>query len=212
MYIPKQFEETNIDVLHRLIQAKPLATLVTLKDGMIEANHIPLVFTGSTSALGVLSGHVARANTIWKDHPEDREVLAIFQGAESYITPSWYVSKAESGKVVPTWNYVSVHAKGRMRVIQEPEWMLTQLNALTDHNEARFAHPWSVSDAPSEFTEKLLVAIVGIQIEITDLKGKWKISQDKSQRDRAAVAAGLAHNKHVEMAELVNRTLAEGRK
>ena len=179
---------------------------------MIEANHIPLVLTGSTSALGVLNGHVARANTIWKDHPEDREVLAIFQGAESYITPSWYVSKAESGKVVPTWNYVSVHAKGRMRVIQEPDWILTQLNALTDHNEARFAHPWSVSDAPSEFTEKLLDAIVGIQIEITDLNGKWKISQNQSQQNRAAVAAELAHSRHVEMADLVNRTLAEERK
>lgn len=208
MYIPKQFEETSIGVLHRLIQDKPLATLVTLRDGEVEANHIPLQLT-STLAFGVLSGHVARANTLWIDHPEDREVLVIFQGAESYITPSWYASKAEAGKVVPTWNYITVHARGRLRVIHDPDWILSQLGALTDHNEAGFAHPWAVSDAPSEFTHKLLEAIVGIQIEITDLKGKWKISQNRSTQDRATVVAGLINSGQNEMAELVKSTLEE---
>jgi transcriptional regulator len=207
MYIPKQFEETSIDVLHRLIQAKPLATLVTLRHGEVEANHIPLQLA-STSELGVLSGHVARANRLWTDHPEDREVLVIFQGAESYITPSWYASKAETGKVVPTWNYITVHARGRLRVIHDSDWILSQLRALTDHNEAGFVHPWAVSDAPSEFTQKLLEAIVGIQIEITDLKGKWKISQNRSTQDRATVVAGLTNSGQNEMAELVNSTLA----
>ncbi len=207
MYIPKQFEETNTNVLHRLIQANPLATLVTFRNGEVEANHIPLQLA-STSEFGVLSGHVARANTLWMDHPEDREVLAIFQGAESYITPSWYASKAETGKVVPTWNYITVHARGGLRVIHDPDWILSQLGALTDHNESGFAHPWVVSDAPREFTQKLLEAIVGIQIEITDLKGKWKISQNRSQQDRATVVAGLVNRGQDEMAELVHGTLA----
>lgn len=208
MYIPKQFEETSIDVLHRLIQAKPLATLVTLRHGEVEANHIPLQLA-STSELGVLSGHVARANTLWIDHPEDREVLVIFQGAESYITPSWYASKAETGKVVPTWNYITVHARGRLRVIHDPDWILSQLSALTDHNEAGFAHPWTVSDAPSEFTQRLLEAIVGIQIEITDLKGKWKVSQNRSDQDRASVISGLSGVGHFEMAAIVSACVKE---
>lgn len=212
MYIPKQFEETSIDILHRLIQENPLAILITSRGDEVEANHIPLVLNGSTSKLGVLSGHVARANTLWQDHPEDREVLAIFQGGESYISPSWYASKAETGKVVPTWNYVAVHAKGRLRVIHDPAWILSQLGTLTDHNEAGFAHPWSVADAPREFTEKLVEAIVGIEIEITDLKGKWKISQNRSQQDQASVVTGLTNSGRVEMAELVSSTLAEERK
>lgn len=210
MYIPKQFEETDVEVLHELIRIKPLATLVTLNAGGIEANHIPLILSAETKPYGTLSGHVARSNPLWQDHPANTDVLVIFHGAESYITPSWYASKAESGKVVPTWNYVSVQAKGRFRVIHEPDWILSQLESLTAHNEAGFEHPWTVADAPHEFTRKLLDMIVGIEIEITGLKGKWKVSQNRSDQDRASVVSGLTSTGQPEMAALVKRCAKDG--
>ncbi|ADL55532.1 FMN-binding negative transcriptional regulator [Gallionella capsiferriformans] len=210
MYIPKQFEETDVDVLHELIRIKPLATLVTLNAGGIDANHIPLILSAETKPYGTLSGHVARSNPLWQNHPADTDVLVIFHGAESYITPSWYASKAESGKVVPTWNYVSVQAKGRLRVIHEPDWILSQLESLTAHNEAGFEHPWAVADAPHEFTRKLLDVIVGIEIEITELKGKWKVSQNRSDQDRASVVSGLTNTGQPEMAALVKRCAKDG--
>ncbi len=203
MYIPRQFEEPNIEVMHELIRAKPLATLVTLNAHGIEANHIPLVLAAEPAPYGVLSGHIAKANPLWHEHPADTDVLVIFHGAESYITPSWYASKAETGKVVPTWNYVSVQAKGRLRVVHDANWIRAQLESLTAHNEAGFNHPWAVSDAPQEFTSKLLEAIVGIEIAITDLKGKWKVSQNRSAQDRASVTNGLAKQGQYEMAGLV---------
>ncbi len=210
MYIPKQFEETDVEVLHELIRIKPLATLVTLNAGGIEANHIPLILSAETKPYGTLNGHVARSNPLWQEHPADADVLVIFHGAESYITPSWYASKAESGKVVPTWNYVSVQAKGRFRVIHEPDWILSQLESLTAHNEAGFEHPWTVADAPHEFTRKLLDMIVGIEIEITGLKGKWKVSQNRSDQDRASVVSGLTNTGQPEMAALVKRCAKDG--
>ena len=210
MYIPKQFEETDVEVLHELIRIKPLATLVTLNAGGIEANHIPLILSAETKPYGTLSGHVARSNPLWQDHPADADVLVIFHGSESYITPSWYASKAESGKVVPTWNYVSVQAKGRLRVTHEPDWILSQLESLTAHNEAGFEHPWTVADAPHEFTRKLLDVIVGIEIEITELKGKWKVSQNRSDQDRASVVGGLTSTGQPEMAALVKRCAKDG--
>ncbi|HCI14069.1 MAG: transcriptional regulator [Gallionellales bacterium GWA2_60_142] len=203
MYIPRQFEEPNIEVMHELIRAQPLATLVTLNANGLEANHIPLALSTEPVPYGVLSGHLARSNPLWQEHPADTDVLVIFHGAESYITPSWYASKAESGKVVPTWNYVSVQAKGKLRVIHDINWIRAQLESLTAHNEAGFDHPWAVSDAPQEFTSKLLEAIVGIEIVITDLKGKWKVSQNRSAQDRSSVANGLINHGHYEMAELV---------
>ena len=209
MYIPAQFDEENIEVMHELIREKPLATLVTLNSGGIEANHIPMVLFTKSGAYGTLRGHVARSNPLWHEHPENTDVLLVFHGADSYITPSWYASKQESGKVVPTWNYVSVQAKGKLRVIQEPNWIRSQLESLTAHNEAGFDHPWAVSDAPNEFTTKLLEVIVGIEIIITELKGKWKVSQNRSEQDRMSVANGLTERGCNEMAELVN---SSGRK
>ncbi|MGE5758351.1 MAG: FMN-binding negative transcriptional regulator [Sideroxydans sp.] len=203
MYIPSQFEEPNLDVMHELIRAKPLATLVTLNANGIEANHIPLVLSTERAPYGVLCGHVARSNPLWQEHPADTDVLAIFHGAESYITPAWYASKAGSGKVVPTWNYVSVQAKGKLRAIHDAARIRSQLESLTAHNEAGFEHPWAISDAPHDFIDKLLEAIVGIEIVITDLKGKWKVSQNRSAQDRSSVAEGLLNRGHHEMAELV---------
>jgi len=203
MYIPELFAEPNLEVMYELMRAQPLATLVTLNGKGLEANHIPLILIEQPDSLGILQGHVARSNPFWHAHVEDSEVLVIFQGPESYVTPSWYLSKTEHGKVVPTWNYVSVHARGRMRVIDDKEWIRAQLDALTAQSEKAFPHPWQVSDAPSDFVDKLIESIVGIEIVISELKGKWKVSQNRPPQDRASVIAGLSELGDKEMADLV---------
>jgi transcriptional regulator len=191
MYIPKHFHEPRVKVLHELIRAQPLSTLVTLSSGGLHADHIPLHLTNDPAPLGTLRGHVARANPMWTDLANDVEVLAIFHGPNAYITPSWYPTKAETGKVVPTWNYVVAHAYGPLRVIDDASWVRAQLEALTAHNEAAFAEPWHVSDAPSDFIEKLVGAIVGSEIVISRLSGKWKISQNQPRQNQAGVLHGL---------------------
>jgi transcriptional regulator len=203
LYIPKPFDEPSIEVMHKLIRTQPLATIVTLSPAGIEANHIPLVLFDQTTPFGILHGHVARSNPLWYDHPKDADILAIFHGPENYITPSWYASKAEDGKVVPTWNYVTVHARGRLHVIDDAKWLRTQVEALTAHNEKTFVHQWAVSEAPHDFTEKLIESIVGIEIIITGLKGKWKVSQNRPPHDRESVIEGLRVQGLHEMAEIV---------
>lgn len=201
MYIPRQFEEARLDVLHELIRSRPLATLVTLGAEGIEANHIPLVLSAKPAPFGALSGHVARSNPLWREHPA-ADVLLIFHGAESYITPSWYAAKAETGKVVPTWNYAAVHVRGKLSVIDDPARIRAGLEALTDHNESAFEHPWAVSDAPEEFTNRLLEQIVGIEVVITDIRGKWKVSQNRPEADRQSISDRLISRGH-EMGQLV---------
>ena len=206
MYTPKHFEEPRIEVMHELMRARPLATLVTLASNGLEANHIPLHLVDTPVPFGTLRGHVARANPVWSDFAKDVEVLAIFHGPDSYITPSWYATKQETGKVVPTWNYAVVHAYGTLRVIDDAAWVRAQLEALTAHNEAGFALPWSVSDAPREYTEKLLEAIVGFEIVITRLTGKWKVSQNQPAQNQASIIEGLNNSDQhdaVAMAALV---------
>ncbi len=203
MYIPRVFDEPDIAVMHELIRACPLATLVTLTAAGIEANHIPLLLLEQAAPRGMLCGHVARSNPLWREHTESAEVLAIFHGPQNYVTPSWYATKAESGKVVPTWNYASVHARGKLTVRDDAQWLRPHLEMLTAHNEKSFEHPWAVEDAPREFTDKLIEAIVGIEIVITDLKGKWKVSQNRPPADRVSVVDGLRTHGHAEMAELV---------
>lgn len=192
MYIPKHFDEPRIDVLHRLVRARPLSTLVTLSSsGAIDANHIPLHLSQDPAPLGTLRGHVARANPLWRDLAGDAPVLAIFHGPNAYVTPSWYPSRAETGMVVPTWNYAVVHARGTLRVVDDAAWLRAHLEALTAHNEAAFSEPWQLSDAPTGFTDRLLEAIVGIEIAITRLSGKWKTSQNQPEGNRAGVVRGL---------------------
>jgi transcriptional regulator len=206
MYTPKHFEEPRINVMHELMRARPLATLVTMTSNGLDANHIPLHPVDTPAPFGKLQGHVARANPLWNDFKKEVEVLAIFHGPDSYITPSWYATKKETGKVVPTWNYAVVHAYGTLRVIDDATWVRAQLEALTAHNEAGFAQPWAVSDAPHEYTEKLLEAIVGFEIVITRLTGKWKVSQNQPAQNQASVIAGLNTSNHPyasEMAALV---------
>jgi transcriptional regulator len=180
--------------MHGLIRARPLATLVTMSSSGLNANHIPLHLSESPAPLGTLQGHVARANPMLSDLERDMEVLAVFHGPDAYITPSWYATKRETGKVVPTWNYAVVHAYGYVRVVDDASWLRAQLNALTAHNEASFPEPWSVSDAPHEFTEKLIGNIVGFEMVISRLSGKWKASQNQPQQNQAGVIDGLKAN------------------
>lgn len=191
MYIPEHFEETSVGVMHDLIRASPLATLVTLSSSGLNANHIPVHLVESPAPFGTLQGHVARANPILDDFERNTEVLAVFHGPDCYITPSWYATKPETGKVVPTWNYAVVHAYGYVRVVDDVSWLRAQLEALTNHNESVFPEPWAVSDAPHEFTEKLVASIVGFEIVITRLLGKWKVSQNQPQKNRVSVLEGL---------------------
>lgn len=207
MYIPKHFEQLSIEAMHELIRAYPLATLVTLDAEGLCANHIPLLLSEKPEPYGLLSGHVPRSNPVW-EASNQTVAIVIFQGPNAYITPSWYASKQETGKVVPTWNYTVVHAHGHIRAIDNPQWLRAHLEVLTNQQEAPFAHPWSVSDAPRDFTEKLLASLVGIEIQISKLIGKWKVSQNRPEQDKAGVVAGLRRldiSNTSQMAELVER-------
>lgn len=192
MYRPEQFREDRIDVLQGLIQAHPFATLITTGDAGIEANHVPFFLNAAqTGEPGTLQGHVARPNPVWSETGTGTDVLVVFQGPHHYVTPSWYPSKAEHGKVVPTWNYIIVHVRGTMRAIQDTDWLLAHLNALTDHQEIARTSPWTVDDAPPEFVDKMVSGIVGLEIAVTSLEGKWKMSQNRNATDRAGVVDGL---------------------
>lgn len=191
MYIPENFEEPRVEVMHGLIRAYPLATLVTLSSSGLNANHIPLHLCESPTPFGTLRGHVARANPVLADLENNIDALAVFHGPDAYVTPSWYATKKQTGKVAPTWNYAVVHAYGRLRVVDDRAWLRAQLDALTFHNEASFREPWSVSDAPTAFTEKLMDAIVGIEMVVTRLLGKWKVSQNQPLINKTSVVDGL---------------------
>ena len=204
MYTPAHFEETRIDVMHQLMQSHRLATLVHQSANGLEGNHIPLLIDSTRGANGTLVGHVARANPIWRE-AANQQMLVIFQGPQTYISPSWYVSKKQHGKVVPTWNYAVVHAHGTLRAIDDPEWLRAHVTTMTEKNEHTRAEPWQVSDAPAGFIDTMVKAIVGIEIDITRLVGKWKVSQNRSAEDRAAVIAGLRDSNTPAMADLVGR-------
>ena len=196
MYAPTHFIELRLDVLHQLIHAHPLGTLVTQDGGELCADHIPFEIGAPSAAapFGVLRGHVARANPLWR-RPGD--VLAVFQGPQAYVSPAWYEEKALSGKVVPTFNYAVVHAHGPLKTIDDPRQLLALLERLTNRHEAEVGDasrcaPWAVGDAPSDYIEKMMAAIVGIEIPIARLEGKWKISQNRSESDQSRIAAGLS--------------------
>jgi len=210
MYLPSHFDEPRLPVLHELIRARPLATLVTLAGGAIEANHVPLHLSPHEGPFGTLRGHVARANGLWRETDADGEVLAIFQGPDAYVTPSWYPTKAETGKAVPTWNYAVVHARGRLRVHDDDAWLRAHLAAMTAEREGARAEPWRLEDAPADYTNKLIGAIVGIEIVITRLAGKWKTSQNQPPRNRAGVARGLRSEDDSDALEMAALVRAEG--
>jgi transcriptional regulator len=191
MYLPAHFEETRVEVLHRLVRSHPLGLLITDGDAGLQANSVPFLVDPEPAPLGTLRAHVARANPVWRDAHE-REVLVVFQGPQAYVSPGWYPSKAEHGKVVPTWNYVMVQGRGRLRAVEDAAWLRSFVTRLSETHEATQARPWQIADAPPDFIEATLRAIVGIEIELSALTGKWKVSQNRSAADRAGTAAGLA--------------------
>jgi transcriptional regulator len=191
VYTPQQFDETRVAVLHALMRAKPLATLVTLHETTIVANPIPVQTLSLPEPLGSLCGHIARANPLWRQHPPEREALAIFQGPQVYISPSLYPSKKISGEVVPTWDYVVVQAYGTLRFIHDAEWLLGLVSSLTDRHEALRTVPWKVADAPASYVRTMLRAIVGFEFVISKLTGKWKVSQNRGAADQHGVVGGL---------------------
>jgi transcriptional regulator len=203
MYQPPHFREERPEVLHALVRAHPLATLVTLSAGRLDANHVPMLLDPGRGRHGVLLAHVARGNDLTRMHDPGTEVMAIFQGAESYITPSWYETKRQTGKVVPTWNYVTVHAHGYLKVMDDPAWLRAQITALTQAQEGGRDKPWHVEDAPEDFLRAQIKGIIGLEIEVTRLEGKWKVSQNRPIADRAGVHAGLMEQNDIAMAELV---------
>jgi len=193
MYLPAHFEEKRTEVLHALIRSHPLGTLITQDlDGALQADPIPFLIEPSPDATRcTLRGHVARANPLWRESRDDVDALVVFQGTQSYISPNWYPSKAQHGKVVPTWNYIVVQARGRLRAIEDPVWLRALVARLTERHEARQDKPWRIDDAPPDYIETMLGAIVGIEIELAALVGKWKVTQNRSLADRAGVATGL---------------------
>lgn len=209
MYSPTQFEEQRPEVLLQLIGAHPLATLVRQGPDGLVADHVPLLHmpTGHAGGQGQLIGHVARANPLWQV-PPDEELLLVFQGPQAYISPNWYATKADGGKVVPTWNYAVVHVHATLSPVHEPEALLQILAQLTNRHEAAQTHPWQVGEAPAEFTNKLLAHIVGVRLDIRRMQGKWKVSQNQPEANRHSVIASLAGSSQQQdhaMSDLVRR-------
>ena len=219
MYIPKANEETRTPVLHELMRSQSFASLVTFGKAGLFASHVPMILEAGgileaqetpddrAVPLGVLNCHVSRANAQWKDFAPDVEALAIFSGAQHYISPSWYEEKQVTGKVVPTWNYVVVHAYGSLKVMDDADWLRAHVESLTTIHEAASPEPWAVSDAPADYIASIIKGIVGLEMRITRLEGKWKLSQNRSESDRRGVVEGLDALGSAEMKQLVMDTL-----
>lgn len=205
MYVPEHFRETRPEVLQAFIERHPLATLVAMTAEGLTANHVPMLSQLSPGGGGLLRGHIARGNSLWRKLEPRAAVLAIFTGADSYVSPAWYPSKREHGKVVPTWNYAALHIGGPIRFIEEAAWLRQLVGSLTEAHEAGRPQPWSVRDAPADYIDAMLRAIVGFEIEISSIAGKVKGSQNRPAADRAAVRAALreAGRRADEVGELV---------
>jgi len=191
MYIPQHFAETRLEVLHALIRAHSLATIVTTGPAGLVANHVPLELDPESGPNGMLRGHVARANPVWREHAADQPVLVIFQGPQAYVSPAWYPSKRTDRRAVPTWNYAVVHAYGHPTLIEDREWLHGLVGRLTDRHEETRPDRWHVTDAPHDYIDRMLRAIVGFEIPIERLEGKWKMSQNHPAANRAGVVDGL---------------------
>ncbi|MBU2984978.1 FMN-binding negative transcriptional regulator [Saccharophagus degradans] len=201
MYIPRHFKEENDDLLLGFIRKHPFATLITTHTHGTEANHLPLYLTTSNAGNAILQGHIAAANPIWKT-ADQQQVLVIVQGSNAYISPNWYPTKAIDGKAVPTWNYEAVHIRGKITFIHDSDWKMQLLNDLTAEHEQHFEQPWTIADAPEEFIRKLLPAIVGFEITLDDIQGKFKLSQNQPVENKQGIAANL-RNQGDPMADLI---------
>ena len=203
MYQPPAFREDRPEVQHALIRKHPLGLLITAGPAGLLANLFPFLLDAEGAEKGTLRLHMARANPQWRELEAIEECLVVFQGPQDYVTPSWYATKRETGKVVPTWNYATVHAWGRPRVMNDDSWLRRQIEDLTVSREAQRAQPWLVSDAPEDFVVMQMRAIVGIEIPILRIEGKWKMSQNRPEADRAGVIAGFRETGDEAIAALI---------
>lgn len=213
MHVPKSFQQEDSTVLHELIAKYPLASLVTYLATGIEVNHIPFFLTESQGKIR-LQGHIAKANSLWKNCEDHAEVLLVFHGPNCYISPNYYPTKKAQGKAVPTWNYVVVHVKGIMSYRFDTEFKLDMLNNLTFVNELSQEQPWSIKDAPEQYIQRMLPAIVGLEIEVLSMTGKWKVSQNQPEINKQGIAAGLSsEQKHdaFKMSDLVKAHITGGK-
>ncbi len=213
MYTPAHFNEDRIDVLHELIRHHPLGTLITMTADGLNANHVPFMIDPQPAPLGLLRGHVARNNPVWQTFDANVDALVVFQGPDAYISPSWYPSKQQHGKVVPTWNYAVVHVAGPLVIRDDVNWMRDFLSNVTDHFETARSTTslrWKMYDAPEDYLQTMMRAVVGIEIPMASIQGKWKVSQNRPRADREGVARGLIEesgNAEDAMATLVNPAL-----
>lgn len=203
MYTPKIFAETDTQVMIEFMRCNAFATLISYSDQGLSAEHIPFTIGTQADCKAVLRAHIAKANPLWKSIESGTPVLVVFQGSNSYISPNWYPSKALDSKVVPTWNYTAVHAKGPVEFIHDHQWLLSLLNGLTDEHEKTQSSPWAVSDAPTKFVDKQLSSIVGLEILVEGLEGKFKLSQNQSLENRQGLLRGLDGLNH-DMAGLID--------
>lgn len=207
MYNPAHFAETRPDVLHGLMAEHPFGTLVSSHEGVLDANHLPFELDTAEGALGTLRAHVARQNPLWRTLVPGQAVLVIFRGGDAYLSPSWYPSKHETHRQVPTWNYRVVHAHGTVTVHDDERQVRGLVARLTRRHEASQPVPWKMGDAPADFTDTLLKAIVGLEIRITRLEGKFKLSQNKDERDRAGAADALQRQPGAAAAAVVGEAM-----
>jgi len=191
MYLPKDFTEERVPVLHEAIRRARIGALVTLGEAGLEASHVPMLIDPEPAPYGTLMGHIARTNPQWRRPTAGVQALAMFLGPNSYISPAWYATKQQTGKVVPTWNYVAIHAYGEVRFFDDAERLLRLVTRLTETHEGGRAQPWAVSDAPPSYIQTMLKGIVGFELSIARLEGKWKMSQNRPAEDRAGAIEGL---------------------
>ena len=214
MYTPPAFREDDLPTIHAEMRKIHLATLVTMTGNGLVATHLPMMLDSTAGEYGTLYGHVARGNTQWRESLPEVEGLALFTASDAYVTPNWYPSKRETGKVVPTWMYAAIHAYGKVRFIDDAEWLRDFVTRLTDKHEARNAQPWKVTDAPAAYVDAQLARIIGVELPISRLEGKWKFDQRSSEVDRVGVMAGLEDSGtpgNLEAASVM-RAIAEKRK
>ena len=208
MFQPAIFKEDRLNVMHDLMRTHPFATLISSATGELTADHIPMILHDDEGEQGVLRGHVSVGNPLFTDTDGALNVLAVFQGPQTYITPSWYASKQEHGKVVPTWNYAVVHARGTLTFNRDESWLLRHLHDLTQQHEGHRPNPWAVSDAPKDFVKRQLHGLVGFEIQVSNIDGKWKVSQNKNEADKTGVASGLLDENTVD-ASAISRFVTE---
>ena len=209
MYVPRHFEESRPEQLHALIAQHPLGILVTQGSSGLDANHLPFDLETREGSLGVLHTHVARANPVWRDIASGDEVLVVFRAADAYISPNWYPSKHEQHRQVPTWNYLVVHAHGRVTVRDDERYLRGLVGRLTKHHEASQPRPWRMGDSSQAFINEMLASIVGVEIAITRLVGKFKLGQNKESRDVLGAAHALKAQGHNAIADAMQGRVAE---